>query len=98
MLGSRIIFAGLSKIFTQANKDQERGSNHTAYALDQWAETNEYVEKREIRFDSKCKTKTSFYSSPIEDEILLGMGIEPSYDLEKMESQFYDEAMTGEFS
>ena len=76
------------------------------------AETNEYLEKREIRFYSKCKIKTSFYSSPIEDEILLEMGIEPSYDLEKMvdkpvfiekivfdcaKSQFYDEAMTGEF-
>ena len=41
---SRIIFAGPSKIFTQANKDQKRGSNHAVYALDQWAETNKYVE------------------------------------------------------
>ena len=84
MWGFRIIIAGPSKIFTQANKDQQRESNHAVYASDQWAETNEYVEKKESRFDSKCKIKTYFYSSPIEDEILLEMGIEPGYDLEKM--------------
>ena len=28
--------------------------------------------------------KTSFYSSPIKDDILVEMGIEPGYDLEKM--------------
>ena len=42
------------------------------------------MEKRGIRFVSKYKIKTSFYASPIEDEILQEMGIEPGYDLEKM--------------
>ena len=44
-------------------------------------------DKREIRFDSKCKIKTSFYSSPIEDEILHGIGLEPGFDLEKLVSE-----------
>ena len=42
------------------------------------------MNKREIRFDSKCKIKASFYSSPIEDEILQEMGIDPGFDPEKL--------------
>ena len=31
--GSGILFAGPSKVFTQANKDQQRESNHAVYSL-----------------------------------------------------------------
>ena len=43
-------------------------------------ETSDYMNNREIRFDSICKIKTSFYSSLIEDEILQEMG----FDLQKL--------------
>ena len=32
--GSRIIFTGPNKVFTQANKEQVRDLNHTVYAFD----------------------------------------------------------------
>ena len=52
--GSRIICAGPNKIFTQANREQQRDSNHTVYAFDiseQFMETNDYMSNRDIRFD-----------------------------------------------
>ena len=71
--GSRIIFAGPNKVFTQANREQQRDSNHAVYAFDiseQLMETSDYMNNREIRFDSIGKIKISFYSSLNEDEIL----------------------------
>ena len=85
--GSRIIFAGPSKISAQANREQQSESNHGVYSHnvgEQLLEPTDCVEKKEIRFDSKCKIKTSFFSSPIQDKILQEMGIEPDYDLEKL--------------
>ena len=38
-------------------------------------ENNDNLHKKEIRFDSNGKIKTSLYSSPIEDEILQEMGL-----------------------
>ena len=43
-------------------------------------ENNDNMHKKEIRFDSIGKIKTSLYSSPIEDEILQEMG----FELEKL--------------
>ena len=76
--GSRIIFAGPNKVFTQANREQKRDSNHAVYTVDireQLMETSSYMNNREIRFDSVGKIKTSLYSSPIEDEIMQEIGI-----------------------
>ena len=96
--GSWIIFASTSKIFTQANRDQHRGLNHAVYShniREDLLKLSDQMEKREIRFDSQCKIKTSFYTSPIEDDILQEMGIESGYDLEKMfeESEFIEKVM-----
>ena len=85
--GSRIIFAGPSKIFTQANRELQRESNHAVYshnAREHLLESIDCMDKREIRFDSKCKITTSFFSSPIEGEILQEMGIGPGFNLEKL--------------
>ena len=85
--GSRIIFVGPNKVFTQANKKQLRDSNHAVYAFDareRMFESNNNLHKKEIRFDSTGKIKTSLYSSPIEDEILQEMGFEPGFELEKV--------------
>ena len=68
MWGSRIIFTGPNKVFTQANKEQLRGSNHSVYAFDtreQMIEANDSMHRKEIRFDSNGKIKTSLYSSPV---------------------------------
>ena len=45
-------------------------------------ENHDKMHKEEISFDSKIKT--SFYSSPIEDEIMQEMGFEPGFELEKL--------------
>ena len=85
--GSRIIFAGPNKVFTQANKEHLRDSNHAVYAFDtreSMIDNNDNLHKKEIRFDSTSKIKTSFYSSPFEDEILQEMGFEPGFELEKL--------------
>ena len=61
-------------------------SNHAVYShdiIEQLMELSDYMNTRKIRFDSKFKIKTSFYSSTIEDEILQGIGNEPGFDLEK---------------
>ena len=74
------------KVFTQAYREQQRDSNHALYAFDireLLMETSGYINNREIRFDSPCKIKTSFYSSLFEDEILQEMVFEPGMDLEK---------------
>ena len=47
-------------------------------------EKDDNLHKKEIRFDSTGKIKTSLYSSPIEDEILHEMGFEPGLELEKL--------------
>ena len=85
-------------------------SNHAVYShdiIEQLMELSDYMNTRKIRFDSKFKIKTSFYSSTIEDEILQEMGFEPEFDLEKLVEkpieaevrvECYEEAMTGEFS
>ena len=52
--GSRIIFAGPNKVFTQTNKEQLRDSNHAVYAFDtreKMIEANDNMHKKEIRFD-----------------------------------------------
>ena len=92
--GSRIIFARpnkvftqTNKVFTQTNKEQLRVSNHAVYAFDtreQMIEADNNIHKKELRFDSIGKIKTSLYPSPIEDEILQKMGFEPGFDLEKL--------------
>ena len=75
--GSRNIFAGPSKIFTQANRDQQRELNHAVYSLnsrEHLVKSIDCVNKREVRFDSKCKIKTSFYSAPSKDKIRIKCG------------------------
>ena len=75
--GSRIIFAGPSKIFTQTNRDQQRESNHAVYSLKSrvhLVKSIDCVNKRKVRFDSKLKMKTSFYSEPIKDKIRIECG------------------------
>ena len=60
--GSRINFAGPSKVFTGANKDQQRESNHAVYVLcnpDMSGESVNYKIDGEVRFDSNSKMKTS---------------------------------------
>ena len=55
MWGSRIIFAGPSKVFTQANKDKQRESNHAVYSLYSTGILGDlinYMNKRDVRFDS----------------------------------------------
>ena len=64
--GSRIIFGGPNKVFTKANKEQARRSNHAVYTLKAESTDNdkdniEY--NKEIRFESKGKVKISLYSS-----------------------------------
>ena len=51
--GSRIIFAGPNKVFTQANREQQRDSNHAVYAVDlkeQMILTNDGIHSKEISF------------------------------------------------
>ena len=82
--GSRIIFAGRNKVFTRANKEQLRDSYHAVYVFDtreRMMENDVNLHKKEIRFDSTCKIKTSL---KIEDEILQEMGVEPGLELEKL--------------
>ena len=65
--GSRIIFAGPSKIFTRANKDQQRESNHVLYSLydpDILGDSVDCWVERGVRFDSKIKMKTSPLTGP----------------------------------
>ena len=84
--GSKIMCAGPNKVFTQAKKEQLRETNHTVYAFDtreKMIENNDNFHKKEIRFDSNGKIKTSLYSSLIKDEILQKMGFEPGFELEK---------------
>ena len=60
--GSRIIFTGTSKVFTRANKDQQRESNHPVYSLYNSDILGDSVNCRVeggVRFDSKSKMKTS---------------------------------------
>ena len=57
--GSRIIFAGPSKVFTQANKDQQRESSHAVYSLnkiymEEFMEHN-IIEEPRLDFISKMK-------------------------------------------
>ena len=54
VLGSRIIFAGPSKAFTQANRDQQRELNHAVYSLygsGILVDSIVYMNKRDARFD-----------------------------------------------
>ena len=79
-----------NKVFTQANREQQRDSNHAVCVFDlrdQMIETSDSMQSRKIRFDSIGKIKTSLYSSPIEDEILQEMGFEPGFELEKLVDQ-----------
>ena len=60
--GSRIIFAGPSKVFTRANKDQQRESNHAVYSLcnsDILGDSVTCGVGGDVRFDSNIKMKTS---------------------------------------
>ena len=55
--GSRIIFAGLSKVFSQANKDQQRESNravNSLYSRDILGDSIDYMNERDVMFDSIC--------------------------------------------
>ena len=82
--GSRIIFAGPNKEFTKANKEQVRRSNHAVYMKDQDKEGIQCLEgSKKVRFKSEGEVRTSFFTSPIEDDILQEMGFEPAFDLEK---------------
>ena len=68
--GSRIIFAGPSKVFSQANKDHQRESNHAVYSLysrDIRGDLIDYMNKRDVRFDSTSKMKTSSYLGSIKN-------------------------------
>ena len=70
--GSRIIFAGPSKVFTQANRNQQRESNHAVYSLysaDILGGTIDHMDKGDVRFDSICKMKTSSLKESIKDRI-----------------------------
>ena len=63
--GSRIIFAGPSKFFTEANKDQQRQTIHAVYSirkdyLDKSVETNIIAE---FRSESFSKVKISHHMS-----------------------------------
>ena len=67
--GSRIIFAGLSKVFTQANKKQQRESSHALKSLvntDILNEPTDYNIEGEFRLDSISKMKTSPLLIPVE--------------------------------
>ena len=60
--GSRIIFAGPSKVFTGANNVQQREANHAVsslYSIDNLGDSVDYMDKRVVRFESICKMKTS---------------------------------------
>ena len=90
------------KIFTQANRYQQRRSNHAVYShhiREELLNSTHHVEKRKIRFNSKCKIKTSYYASPIEDEILQDMWFKPGYDLEKIvgKSEFFEKFKIDDF-
>ena len=79
-MGIRIIFAGSNKEFTKANKEQLRDSNQSVYAFESSEELKDNsgdLKTIEVRFDSISRIKTTFYSSPIEDDILQEMGFEP---------------------
>ena len=82
--GSRIIFAGPNKEFARANKEQIGGSNHAVYMLNQDIEEIQGLgSSKKVRFESEGEVLTSFYTSPIEDDILQEMGFEPCFELEK---------------
>ena len=76
---------------TPVINDNSGSSDESSYGMKIFSPAStrsiDCMDKREIRFDSKCKIKTSFYSSPIEDEILHGIGLEPGVDLEKLVSE-----------
>ena len=70
--GSRIIFAGQSKVFSRANKDQERESNHAVYSLystDILGDKINYMDKGYDRFDFIRKMKTSSLTGSSKDRI-----------------------------
>ena len=55
--GSRLIFAGLNKVFTKTNKEQLRDSNHAVYEFEtrgELVEDGNNLQNNEIRFDSIC--------------------------------------------
>ena len=73
--GSIIKFAGLSKVFTQANKDQQRESNHVIYSLhnpDILGDSVDCMVEGGFRFDSKSKMKTSPLMGPSKEEVSIG--------------------------
>ena len=59
--GSQIIFAGFSKFFTQANKDQQRESSHAVYSVyrDKLNKSMEYNIIGELRSESISKVQIS---------------------------------------
>ena len=70
--GSRIIFAVPCKVFTQANKDQQRESNHAVYSLYSrgiLGDSIDYKNERDVWFYSTCKMKTSSHLGSIKDRI-----------------------------
>ena len=72
MGGSRIIFAGLSKVFTQANKDQQRESNHAVYSLnnsDILGNSDNCGIGWGVRFESNRKIKSYPIVEPSKEEI-----------------------------
>ena len=60
---------------------------YTFEASKRLEDSNNYLNTREVRFDSTSRIKTSLYSSPVEDDILQDMGFEPGFDLEKLVDQ-----------
>ena len=61
-----------------------KGSRHAVYMSNtESIEENDSEPKKEVRFESKGKVQISLFTSPIEDDILLEMGFEPGFELEK---------------
>ena len=59
-------------IFTQTKKDQQRESNHAVYSLysmDILEDTNDYMDKGDVRFDSIRKMITSSLMVSSKDRI-----------------------------
>ena len=72
MWGSRIIFAGPIKVFTRANKNQQRESNHAVYSLHNLDILGDSVDcwvEGDVRFDSNNKMKTSPLMEPSIEEV-----------------------------
>ena len=70
---SKSIFAGPSKVFTQANKDQLRESNHAVYSLynsDILGNSNNCGVGEGVRSESNGKMRTSPLIEFIKEEIL----------------------------